>query len=53
MIIITVSVFVTLNYSPGVEKIILAVDSSLKGWGATLSQVIGKHRHPSRYKSGF
>ena len=44
-----------LDYSSLAGEIILAVNSSLKGWGATLSQVnpeTGK-RHPSRYESGL
>jgi hypothetical protein len=53
MAITTVSALVTLNYSPETREIILAVDSNLKGWGATLSQVINKYKHLSRYKSNL
>ena len=35
--IITALTLITLDYSSGIKEIILAVDSSLKGWGATLS----------------
>ena len=38
----TAPALVTLDYSSGAEEIILAVDSSLKGWGAVLSQMIEK-----------
>src|SRR5258708_37375619 len=51
--ITTAPALITLDYSLGAGEIILAVDSSLKGWGATLSQVIDKYRHPFRYESGF
>jgi hypothetical protein len=44
MAIITAPALVTLNYSPEAGEIILAVNSSLKRWGATLSQIIGKYR---------
>jgi hypothetical protein len=53
MAITTASALVTLDYSPEAGEIILAVDFNLKGWGATLSQIVGKYRHPSRYESGF
>ena len=53
MAITTVPALITLDYSPGTGKIILAVDSNLKGWEATLSQIINKYRYPSRYESNF
>jgi len=42
-----------LDYSPERERSFLASGSSLNGWGATLSPVIGKHRAPFCYESGF
>ena len=33
--------------------IILAVDASLKGWGAVLMQVHWGKQHPAQYKSGI
>jgi hypothetical protein len=53
MAITTVFIFVTLDYSPEVEEIILTVNSNLKGWGATLFQIIDKYKHFFRYKSGL
>jgi hypothetical protein len=53
MAIITAFALVTLNYNPEIGKIILTVDSSLKEWEATLSQIINKYRHPSRYESSL
>jgi hypothetical protein len=45
---------VKIIYVDGAREIILAVDASLKGWGAVLMQLnaLGK-RHPSRYESGL
>ena len=40
------------NYSEGAGSIILAVDASLEGWGATLMQIVDGKRHPARYESG-
>jgi hypothetical protein len=34
-------------------KIILAVDSSLKNWGAVFIQMVEKRRAPSMYESGM
>lgn len=43
-----------IDYAEGAGPIILAVDSSLKGWGAVLMQEVAKsRRHPSRYESGL
>jgi hypothetical protein len=53
MAITTAFTFVTLNYNFEIEEIILTVDSNLKEWEATFSQIISKYRHLSRYKSGF
>jgi RNase H-like domain found in reverse transcriptase len=45
---------VQIDYSEGAGLIVLAVDSSLKGWGGVMMQedAEGK-RHPSRYESGL
>ncbi len=47
-------VLVRIIYSDGAGEIILAVDTSLKGWGAMLMQLDTlKKRHPSQYESGI
>jgi hypothetical protein len=53
MVIITALALVILDYNPETEEIILAVNFNLKGWGATLSQIVSKYKHLSRYKSGL
>jgi len=41
-------------YTDGAGEIILAVDASLKGWGAVLMQLDdSKRRHPTWYESGL
>ena len=47
-------VLITIDYTNGME-IVLAVDASLRGWGAVLMQVCPKtgRRKPSRYLSGM
>ena len=41
-------------YTDGAGEIILAVDASLKGWGAVLMQLDdSKRRHPTQYESGL
>ena len=42
-----------LDYTLAIGSIILAVDSSLRGWGAVLQQLREGKRHPSRYESGL
>ena len=42
----------TIDYSELAGLIILAVDASLKGWGAVLMQIFDGKRHPIRYESG-
>src|SRR5439155_9557783 len=43
-----------IDYSEGGGDIILALDTSLKGWGAVLMQLDAEGRkHPSRYESGL
>ena len=45
---------VKIIYTDGAGAIILAVDASLKGWGAILMQLDAEgRRHPSRYESGL
>ena len=45
---------VKIIYIDGAGAIILAVDASLKGWGAVLMQLDAQgRRHPSRYESGL
>ena len=44
---------VAIDYSEGAGEIILAVDSSGKGWGAVLMQIMEGKKAPSRYKSGI
>src|ERR1700737_1799005 len=45
---------VKIIYTDGAGAIILAVDASLKGWGAILMQLdVEGRRHPSRYESGL
>jgi hypothetical protein len=46
-------VLIAINYSENAGEIILAVDSSFKGWGAVFMQMVKKRRAPSRYKSGM
>lgn len=42
-----------ISYEPEAGEIILAVDSSLQGWGAVLMQETDGKRHPARYESGL
>src|SRR5271156_2249386 len=45
---------VKIIYMDGAGEIILAVDASLKGWGAVLMQLDAQGKqHPSRYESGL
>ena len=45
---------VKIVYTDRAGEVILAVDASLKGWGAVLMQLDAqKRRHPSRYESGL
>ena len=45
----------SIDYADNAGEIILAVDASLRGWGAVLQQVdsVTKKRHPIRYESGL
>jgi ribonuclease HI len=50
----TAPALVKIIYTDGAGEIILAVDASLKGWGAVLMQLDDQgKRHPSRYESGL
>lgn len=42
----------SLDYAFTASLIILALDASLKGWGAILMQIFENRRHPIRYESG-
>lgn len=53
MALTTAPALITLVYTDGAGEIILAVDASLKGWGAVLMQIVDGIRHPSRYESGM
>jgi hypothetical protein len=44
---------VTISYAEDAGLIILAVDSSGRGWGACLMQEVDGKRHPARYESGL
>ena len=44
---------VLIDYAEGAGPIVLGVDASLKGWGATLMQINNGKRHPARYKSAI
>ena len=44
---------VSIDYAEGAGLIVLGVDASLEGWGATLMQINNGKRHPARYESGI
>lgn len=43
---------ITLDYKVGAGLIVVRVDASGEGWGATIGQVINGVEHPARYESG-
>lgn len=47
----TLLALVFLNYIEQASDIILTVDTSLKGWGRVLIQLVKRKRHSLRYKS--
>ena len=53
--LITAPALRSIDYADNAGEIILAVDASLRGWGAVLQQVdsVTKKRHPIRYESGL
>ncbi len=52
--ITTAPALIQIDYSPGAGEIILMVDSSGAGWGATLNQLDKEdRRHPCRFEGGI
>ena len=53
LVLTSLLALVLFDYLKNVDKIILAVDASLKGWEEVLMQLVKGKRHSSRYESGI